>query len=182
MYKSDTHAVAETVQNRHSHRCGWAIIQHTDSDLHTYWLKHMDFVVGGTVRRQSTLVASVDPNAFADYMVLRTPCLQLAPLSMSLRWSNLVSLSFISFLLHHKCASGLQTSAQSLPGVIGGVASIVGNAGGGWIMQNYGSTVLYRTTSAMVLCSTVLFVCFSAYQKSKLAQKMNEASASESSL
>jgi hypothetical protein len=65
--------------------------------------------------------------------------------------------------------------------VIGGVASIVGNAGGGWIMQTYGSNVLYRTTSAMVLCSTVLFVCFSAYQKSKLARKINEDSSTKPS-
>jgi nitrate/nitrite transporter NarK len=73
-------------------------------------------------------------------------------------------------------ASGLQTSAQSLPGVIGGIASIVGNAGGGWIMQTYGSNVLYRTTSVMVLCSAALFSCFSAYRKSTMAQKAKENS------
>ena len=73
----------------------------------------------------------------------------------------------------HTHASGLQTSAQSLPGVISGVASIVGNAGGGWIMQTFGSNVLYRTTSAMVLVSTVLFFSFSAYHKSKRAHNTN---------
>lgn len=75
---------------------------------------------------------------------------------------------------------GLQTSAQSLPGVIAGVASIVGNAGGGWIMENYGSSVLYRTTSGMVFCSTLLFLCFSAYSKSRLARKTREESSSTS--
>jgi hypothetical protein len=75
--------------------------------------------------------------------------------------------------------SGLQTSAQSLPGVIGGIASIVGNAGGGWIMQTYGSNALYRITSVMVLCSAALFYCFSAYHKSKETQKAAENSSQD---
>jgi hypothetical protein len=58
--------------------------------------------------------------------------------------------------------------------VIGGIASIVGNAGGGWIMQTYGSNVLYRTTSVMVLFSAAFFSCFSAYRMSKKAHQTQE--------
>lgn len=87
---------------------------------------------------------------------------------------------YLEDILHHTNPyyAGLQTSAQSLPGVIAGVASIVGNAGGGWIMENYGSSVLYRTTSGMVFCSTLLFLSFSAYSKSRLARKTREESSS----
>jgi hypothetical protein len=41
-------------------------------------------------------------------------------------------------------------------------------------MQTFGSNVLYRTTSVMVLCSAILFLCFSAYRKSKMNEKNNE--------
>ena len=116
---------------------------------------------------------------YADCMGSRTLSSPPAPLStlhpLFLPVHSSLYTASPSFITH---PLGLQTSAQSIPGVISGVASIVGNAGGGWIMENYGSNVLYRTTSAMVLGSTVLFLCFSAYRRSKLDRKIDQSSSS----
>jgi hypothetical protein len=134
----------------------------------------LDFAVGRTVRHQLTLAAYFQPDDIAGCTVSRTRCSPRARPSTLHPLFHQVRYLLTAQWLQVNHAAGLQTSAQSLPGVISGVASIVGNAGGGWIMQTYGSNVLYRTTSVMVLCSAALFACFSAYRNSKLAQSANE--------